>query len=334
MKPFASDRRRSVASLGEERLIARVRRWLGSACPPPPAGIGDDCAVLPAFPPGGGSRLVTVDPVVYGRHFDDCAVPRLVGEKLLKRSLSDLAAMGGRPEAAVVALALDARVSVAWLEGFYRGLAACARKFQVAVVGGDLTQADGVLAASLTLLGSGGAPEAVRARPKTIRSRASPRRADSRRILLRTGSRIGDHLYVTGVVGGSVSGGHHYSFTPRLNEGAWLAGRAEVRAMMDVSDGLAKDLKAMVPGNGRPAIFAELLPIRRGADLRSALGEGEDYELLFAVDRGADLPEFEAAWRRAFPRLRLSRIGRFVPAGARVPEAVPLERHHGYEHLR
>jgi thiamine-monophosphate kinase len=256
--------------------------------------------------------LITVDPVVYGRHFDDRVPPRAVGAKLLKRNLSDLAAMGGRPTAAVLALTLDARVSRRWLEEFYRGLAACARRYRVSIVGGDVTQVDGAMAASLTLLGEATGP----------------------RIVTRTGSRAGDWIYVTGELGRSLASGRHHRFTPRLAEGAWLAKRREVRAMMDVSDGLAKDLHALTPPGLAPALVAESLPRRRGADVRAALADGEDYELVFALAGGADCARFAASWRQAFPRVKLSRIGQFVRAGALPPDALPLARYHGYEHLR
>src|SRR4051812_24470029 len=120
MRPFTSRSRDSVAALGEEKLIAAIRRWLGSASPATPHGIGDDCAVLPSskFP-----QLLTVDPVIFGRHFDATNHPADVAAKLLKRNLSDIAAMGGRPTAAVIALALDRKTSRRWLEAFYRGLA-------------------------------------------------------------------------------------------------------------------------------------------------------------------------------------------------------------------
>jgi thiamine-monophosphate kinase len=308
VSPFTSQPSRSVAALGEEKLIAAIRRWLGAASPPAPFGIGDDCAVLPPFR---GLPLVTVDPVICGRHFKAGDSPRAVGAKLLKRNLSDIAAMGGRPLAAVVALTLDPGVSLRWLEQFHRGLVACARRHRVRLVGGDVAQAGGALSASLTLLGE------ANARPLT-----------------RAGAQLGDSIYVTGVLGGSVRSGHHLTFTPRLAEGAWLARRPEVRAMMDVSDGLAKDLRALTPPGTQPALAADALPRRRGASLAAALGEGEDYELVTAVRAGANLAAFERAWSRAFPRVRLSRIGRFVPAGKVPPEAVRLADFHGYEHFR
>jgi thiamine-monophosphate kinase len=308
MSPFTPQRSRSVAALGEEKLIAAIRRWLGAASPPAPFGIGDDCAVLP---PLRGRPLVTVDPVIYGRHFDGGDDARAVGAKLLKRNLSDIAAMGGTPVAAVVALTLDPGVRQRWLENFHRGLAACARRYRVRLVGGDVAQAPGVLAASLTLLGVAGP-----------------------RPLTRAGARAGDAIYVTGALGGSVRCGHHLAFTPRLAEGAWLARRLEVRAMMDVSDGLAKDLRALTPPGARAALTAAALPRRRGASLAAALGEGEDYELVFAVRARADRIAFERAWRRAFPRVALHRIGQFVRAGKLPAGAIRLTDFHGYEHLR
>ncbi len=307
MHPFTKRFHESVSALGEEKLIAALRRWLGRASPKSPFGIGDDCAVLA---PVRGPQLITVDPVIYGRHFDDRVPARAVGAKLLKRNLSDLAAMGGRPTAAVLALTLDARVSTAWLEGFYRGLAACARQYGVPVVGGDIAQADGILAASLTLLGATTGP----------------------RVLTRAGARLGDWIFVTGSLGGSLAHGHHFKFKPRLAEGTWLARRAEVRAMMDVSDGLAQDLRALTPAGTMAALTASALPCRAGASVGAALTDGEDYELVFAVAARADLASLQRAWHRAFPRTRLSCIGRFtrtMPAGA-----LNLGSYHGYEHLR
>jgi thiamine-monophosphate kinase len=318
MRAFTSQPRDSVAALGETRLIESIRRWLGSASPPAPFGIGDDCAVLPA---NRRRQLVTTDPVIHGRHFDDSVPARAVGAKLLKRNLSDLAAMGARPTAAVVSLALDRRVSVRWLEQFHRGLAAAARRFSVPIVGGDVSQSDGFLGAFLTLFGEAAGP----------------------RIVLRSGARAGDWIYVTGTLGGSLLG-HHWRFIPRLAEGEWLARRVEVRALMDVSDGLAKDLLALTPQGTRPAIAPAAVPIsaaarRRARDtgrtpLHHALADGEDYELAVVVGRRAGRAAFERAWRRRFPRLRLTCLGRFVSTDKIPAGSVDLSRFKGYEHLR
>lgn len=319
MNPFTAQRPDSVAALGEEQLIGEIRRWLGDVSPRTPFGIGDDCAVVPS---SGRPMLITTDPVIHGRHFDDTVPPRAVGTKLLKRNLSDIAAMGGRPVAAVVSLALAADTDARWLRKFHLGLAATARKFRVKIVGGDVTEAPaGFLGAFLTLHG-----EAV-----------------SDRVVTRGGARSGDRLYVTGRLGGSLLG-HHHRFTPRLAEGAWLAGRPEVRAMMDVSDGLAKDLHALTPSGLIPALDGPAIPVsaaarRRAAatgrpSLAHALSDGEDYELLIVVRRDSDRAQFERAWRKRFPRLRLTEIGGFVRAGCLPSGALALSDYSGYEHLR
>lgn len=317
MNPFTNSRAQSVAAHGERRLIEDIRQWLGRASPASPFGIGDDCAVIP---PTKRHQLVTTDPVIFGQHFDAAIAPRAVGAKLLKRNLSDIAAMGGRPVAAVVSLALAPQTSVRWLGQFYRGLAACALKYRVKIVGGDITQGPaGFFGAFLTLHGESVAP----------------------RVVTRTGARAGDVIYVTGALGGSLLG-HHHAFLPRLTEGAWLAGRPEVRAMMDVSDGLAKDLGSLTPAGLAPALEADAIPVSAAAQQRSrttkrtplfhALCDGEDYELLI-VARG-NTAAFERAWRKRFPQLALSRLGRFAKKGPLPAGALRLVDYHGYEHLR
>ncbi len=317
MNPFTANPALSVGALGERRLIAKLREWLGPANPPAPFGIGDDCAVLPAS--GKRRLLVTTDPVIYGRHFDDTLPPAAAAEKLLKRNLSDIAAMGGIPRSAVVSLALPRRVSIAWIRGFYRALGRCARAHGVAIAGGDVAEADGMLGAFLTLLGEAAGP----------------------RVLTRRGARIGDWIYVTGSLGGSILGKHH-RFTPRLAEGRWLAARREVRCLMDLSDGLAKDLLELVPAGTKPALAADSIPLSRAARqlarrdgrtaLDHALSDGEDFELLFAIAARADRAALERAWRSRFSTA-LTCIGRFVHPCKIAPGTVPLAHYHGYEHL-
>jgi thiamine-monophosphate kinase len=111
----------SVAALGERRLLLAIREWLGDVAPPPPWGMGDDCAVLETG--SAETLLATTDGVVYGRHFDDSATPANVGAKLVKRNLSDIAAMGGMPGPALINLLLSSNTATAWLQTFYAGLA-------------------------------------------------------------------------------------------------------------------------------------------------------------------------------------------------------------------
>jgi thiamine-monophosphate kinase len=319
-----SARTATLASLGETRLIQAIQDWLGTANPPPPHGIGDDCAVLP---PRRARQLVTVDPVIAGRHFDDSVPATAVAAKLLKRNLSDIASMGGRPHSAVIALAAPPTLAVAWLRDFYRGLAACARAHGVHIVGGDCAQTSGPFSAFLTLFGD--AP----ARPLT-----------------RTAARPGDLLFVTGSLGGSILG-KHTAFRPRLDEGRWLAGRREVHAAIDLSDGLGKDLPALIPDGCEAVIDPRALPVsaaarklarRSGRDpLDCVLNDGEDYELLFAVAPRC-VEDFIIAWHRAHTT-PLSCIGRILrnasdePTGRalRFDPALPAGVvTQGYEHFR
>ncbi|MBP7142025.1 MAG: thiamine-monophosphate kinase [Opitutaceae bacterium] len=323
MNPFTRKPSASIAALGERGVISEIRRWLGPASPASPFGLGDDCAVVPR---SRALQLVTVDPVIYGQHFDDSVSAGAAGAKLFKRNLSDIAAMGGVPRVAVVALAIDPCVSIRWLEQFYRGIARVSRTYDVPIVGGDVAQLSGGIVATLTLLGA-----------------ASPR---NRRILTRSGARAGDWICVTGCLGGSRRS-HHWSFTPRLREGEWLAGRPEVVAMMDVSDGLAKDLDSLTPGGTIARLDPCEVPLSRQAraasrasglaPLAHALGDGEDYELAFVIRDSTDFASFARVWKRAFPRVRLSRIGRFFRRSSisvAPVDWIDAEIYGGFEHLR
>lgn len=313
----------TLQTLGESRLIAAIRSWLGNACPPAPYGIGDDCAVLPATR-AGRRQLVTVDPVIRGRHFDERHPPAAVAEKLLRRNLSDIAAMGGTPRHAVVAVAAPADTEIAWLRSFYRGLARAARRFDVAIVGGDCAQTDGLLGIWLTLLGD------------------APRRP-----LTRHGARPGDLIFVTGALGGSLLG-RHLRFPPRLDEGRWLAQRPDVRAAIDVSDGLAKDVHALIPTGAAVRIDPRHVPINAAARrmaartgrpaLEHACNDGEDYELLFAV-AAARVESFIRAWHRRFttPLACIGRLEGRAPGEPALRWSLAPEpeiRIHGYEHFR
>jgi thiamine-monophosphate kinase len=316
MTPFTRIRSRSVLAQGEQRLIAAIRRWLGRASPQSPFGIGDDCAVIP---PARNHQLVTTDPVIYGRHFDATVPARAVGAKLLKRNLSDIAAMGGKPVAAVVSLALAPETSVAWLRGFYLGLADCALRHGVKIVGGDITQGPpGFVGAFLTLHGE----------------------STGRRVVTRAGAKAKDSIFVTGRLGGSRSG-HHYKFTPRLAEGAWLARQPAVVAMMDVSDGIAKDILALTPKGLVASVWPPLIPVSPAASAAArksgrpawvhALTDGEDYELLFVLSSKVDPVAFTLRWFEHF-ETPLQLIGDF--ARRISPEHVHWEKLRGYEHLR
>ena len=318
MSPFTQQRSRSVASLGEQNLLRTIQGWLGDTCPATPHGMGDDCAVMQ-----GSSRpqLVTVDPVIYGEHFDDHTPAAGVGRKLFNRNISDIAAMGGRPRAAVIALNICNTTKVGWLRRFYEGIAVQARRYHVPIIGGDLARLSNGFAASMTMIGE----------------------ASHQRVLPRRGSQQGDWIMVTGSLGGSRRG-HHWKFEPRLEQGQWLVRRSGVVSMMDISDGLAKDLLALTPPGCRAALQTEQVPVSASATraakssgqtpLQHALTDGEDYELLFTIKTGANVRSLLSAWKRHFD-LPLTCVGQFVSAAQPLaPDEVDLRDYHGFEHLR
>lgn len=309
----------------EFELIGRLKPLLPSN-PSVVVGPGDDCAVLDLGDPA-AHTLFKTDAVVEGVHFDRSASPEKVGHKAIARCLSDVAAMGGAPVAAVVTLGLPPGHDADWVEAMYRGLGATASRHGVAVVGGETTTNPGQMLISVALVG------------RVARGRA----------VLRSGARVGDALMVSGELGGSIAG-RHLEFEPRLEESAWLTANFEVHAMIDLSDGLAGDLRHLLhAGGGLGAeVFATALPVSRAARLRAkegdlakpavlaALTDGEDFELLFAVPRGR-VVQLVDAWKARFPETRLSCIGR-VTEGPRVllrdgPQVRPFPRG-GYEHFQ
>ncbi len=293
MYPFFNDKTECVASLGETGLIEKIHVWLAGVTAPPPRGIGDDCAVLPAQP-AAGMRLVTTDSVIWGGHIDESVLPEHGGEKLIKRNLSDIAACGGVPTDAVLSLILGPNLRIDWLERFFAGVAGACRTFNVELAGGDIVRAQpDFFCATLSLTGFAEKP------------------------LQRLTARAGDTILVTGTLGGSLAG-KHYAFTPRLAEGRLLAAHPAIRAGMDITDGLGKDLRALLPPATRAVLDLEKLPVSDDARAMSArdnrspadhvFNDGEDYELLLAADTGA-LPALLREWEKSFPATPLTPIG-------------------------
>ncbi len=279
-----------LSDIGEFGLIERIARDLGRELPEGVTGIGDDCAVIPLH--GRKRLLVTTDMLVEGTHFMIGAIsPRDLGHKSLAVNLSDIAAMGGHPEWAFVSLAVPPDTPLAFLDGFYSGLAGMAREYGVRVLGGDTTRSLHGLVINITLIGT----------------------AEAGRIRYRSGARPGDIVALTGNVGDSAAGlrillsglpgdreaarliRRHNRPEPHIAQGAWLAGRKEVRTMMDVSDGVDSDIRRIMDRSKCGAdIHLERLPVspelirkagRMGLDpLELAAAGGEDYCLLVTID--------------------------------------------------
>ncbi len=282
-----------MKATGEDALVARLRRALRTRGRGVVAGIGDDCAAVAG--PGRDLLLLKTDGVVEGRHFTARDAAAAVGWKAAGRAVSDVAACGGRPAHALVTAVVRPEQTGRWLDGLYRGLARSGREFGFDVVGGELWRTDGPAVVSVAMTGTVARQEFVR----------------------RSGGRPGDVLFVTGVLGGSLTSGWHLRFRPRLHEARWLVTNFRVRAMMDLSDGLAADLPRLARAGATGFVLdAASVPRRRGATAAQALADGEDFELLFAVaPREAD--RLEREWPKRWPGVRLTRIGRLARAGVR-----------------
>lgn len=284
-----------LRDIGEDALIDRLTAGLPLGAGTL-VGPGDDCAVL-ATADAAVWELLKTDCLVEGVHFSPDTDAEAVGWKALCRSLSDIAAMGGRPHAALVTLAVPADRAVHVVEGWYRGLRRAASAFDVAIVGGETSSTPaGTATAFLSITVTGTVP------------------AD--RCLLRSTARVGDRLAVTGRLGGSFASGRHLDFIPRLREGAWLAGLGADRptAMMDLSDGLARDLPRLAKASGGLGwrLDLETLPCHPGCDPGHAIGDGEDYELLLTLAPGTT-DRVLTAWSSAFPDTPLTVIGQLTP---------------------
>ena len=301
--------------LGELGLIERIGRRSRSRNAAVRVGIGDDCAVLRV--PAGHEMVVTTDLCLEGRHFRrDWHTAESAGHRCLARGLSDVAAMGGRPVAAFLSLALPRGYELAWVDGFVGGFGALAERFGVELAGGDLGEAPGAeIVADVMVVGA------------VAEGKALPR----------SGAKVGDGVYVTGTLGGSAvelegmragrrgSRGTQSFPEPRVSVGLELVGLAT--ACMDLSDGLSLDLRRLCEASGVGASISTAgLPVAEGATPGQALDGGEDYELLFTAG-----PDFEAPGEIA--GVRVSRVGEIVAEGGVRMDGKELDAG-GWEHLR
>jgi thiamine-monophosphate kinase len=303
-----------------------IRRLTGSL-PTNPAvvvGAGDDCAVLDVGVPD-RLLLFKTDAIVEGVHFTPEAPPAKIGHKALGRCLSDIAAMAGTPTVALVTIGLPRDFKPERVEAIYAGMNTLARQHQVAIAGGETTTCPERIFISVALLGWVPRGKGV----------------------LRSGAEPGDAIFVTGELGGSLAG-QHLDFQPRLAEARWLAQHFSLHAMLDVSDGLAGDLRHILAASRVGAeLLAPSIPVSRAARLAAkashsakppllaALTDGEDFELLFTVASRDAVPLLDA-WRKEFPKLPLTCIGK-IKAGdgvtIRDKQGVRPLTAHGYEHF-
>jgi thiamine-monophosphate kinase len=316
---------------------AAFTNWIRSRTPQRVAGltlgIGDDAAVVAV--PTGRELILTTDLSIEGVHFrSDLHPPRSVGHRALARSLSDVAAMGGMPRYALISLAISVHTGQVWLSGFFDGLLALARRFGVALIGGDTSVVDGPCAVDVIVTGEVPRGQALR------RSSAKP----------------GDLVFVSGRLGMSALGlrllpsrarirkpaGNaalraHLFPQPQCTLGRFLSEHHMATAMMDLSDGLSIDLRRLCNASRVGAsLFADRLPTPPVPDpedaLELALHGGEDYQLLFTVS-----PAKSSSIPRRFGRIPLQCIGevctsREINLIAPNGDRVPLENR-GYDHF-
>ncbi len=312
---------------GELALLERIRRQANRpATSGLRLGIGDDCALLRLKP--GEELAVTTDLSIAGRHFRmDWHPPEVVGHRTLARGLSDIAAMGARPIAAFLSLGLPRELTMsrgrrpAWVDGFIAGFLALADAHQTPLAGGDLAESP-VAVADILLLGA----------------------VPQKKALLRSGARPGDHLYVTGSLGGSAAGlallrrlgtkalgtevddpksenplARHFWPQPRITQGLWLRRKRTATSAIDLSDGLSTDLNHLCAESGVSAVIdAAQLPVLSGANLKQALHGGEDYELLFTARSNARIP-------RRIGGIRITHIGAITRKRAGQPPVTLID---------
>jgi thiamine-monophosphate kinase len=335
-----SDAGAAVATVGdrsERELIAAIQTQLPA---PPPwmlVGIGDDAAVIE--PERNRAEVLTVDALVEGIHFDRAFTPpAAIGHRALAANLSDLAAMGASPRAALLSFVLPAALPLDDFHAIVGGIAALAARHRLHVAGGNLTRSTGPLVVDITVIGS----------------------VKRRQALLRSGARPGDDIYVSGTVGAAAAGlqmlRNKISTTvvescirrylypePRVRTGLLLSRNRAASACMDLSDGLADAVRQIADASGVGAIVdAAALPIDPGArawfDAHGgdaagcAIAGGDDYELLAGVrprlrNRLKAIREDDVA---------LTRIGAFTADRALILRCAegdaPLPR--GYSHFR
>jgi thiamine-monophosphate kinase len=285
--------------MGEE--FSRIAKYFAPLAGPAALGLQDDAAVF--TPPPGRELVLTVDQMLQGIHFLPGDPPGLIAQKLLRRNLSDLAAMGATPFGYLLTTALPPDVSEDWLAAFANGLALDQETFGISLFGGDSSSSLAQKSFSITMLGHVAPGQALR----------------------RNGARPGDEIWVTGTIGDAAIG-----LQARLgklqNIPEFLIARSQlptprtclhlasiVTAAIDISDGLIQDLAHICKASGVSArINAALVPSSPQAAsygdefLESRLTDGDDYELLLAVP-----PENTAALHQACGALQLTKIGAF-----------------------
>lgn len=249
-------------------------------------GPGDDCAVLDF----GLEKLylLAVDQLTANTHYVQTKTsPAQIARKLLHRNISDIAAMGGVPAHALLAMSLAPGKHKEWFHEFFSTMAEETKKWNISLCGGDISStSNGNDSSSLSITGW----------------------VEKEALCLRSGAQNGNILYATGGFGDSFNTGHHLDFIPRLEEARFLAGYF-THTMIDVSDGLLLDAARLAESSQIGLVLdTTVIPVRNNAEFESVMTEGEDYELIFAVS-AEKTASLEKQW--PFKNTQLTAIGEF-----------------------
>lgn len=283
----------TLGDMGEDAVVARVLKVLNQK-DSVVVGPGDDCAVVD-IGKAETYMLLKTDCLVQGIHYEsDSSDPFRVGWKAIARVISDFSAMGGIADHLLVTIAMPPDTSIGYVENLYDGMQKCASLFDTDICGGETSSVPIGSAAVISIAGTGS--------------------VEKRRLVSRSGGKSGDVIFVTGTLGGSIQG-KHLDFTPRVAEARWLTENFKIGAMMDLSDGVARDLPRLAEASQCGyRIDPDMIPVNDGCDLHQALSDGEDYELLFAVDSQiADV--VVKAWPKIFSATPLTKIGELCDPG-------------------
>ena len=294
-------------------------------------GPGDDCAVIDI---GNENKyfLIAADQIISNVHYDPLiTTPKEAGAKLLKRNLSDIAAMGGYPSNAVVTLASE-NYDIPWIHSFYEGLTFEANKWNVSICGGDLSSIKKVnLFPNMKIDKS--AKQSVLVTTLTITGYV-----DKNKLCLRSNAKSDDILFATGLYGNSYNSKHHLTFTPRIEEADFIASTYS-KTIMDVTDGILIDLQRITKASNVTAkLYTKKIPFRKGTDkLKNALTDGEDYELLFAVPQ-----EKAEKLMHSWPfKTKLTKIGKIIDKIQNIDiidnsnkDLISIHKKNGWDHIR
>lgn len=221
-----------LKNIGEFGLIDRIARRIKTD-KSVIKGIGDDAAVLRWTKDK--YLLATTDMLIEDRHFRRTTPAQKVGWKALCCGVSDIAAMGGEPRWALVSCGLPKGLPLKYAGGIYAGIKRAAKKFGVNIVGGDTNASDKIIL-DVIILGE----------------------VKKKHLVLRSGAKAGDYIFVTGSLGGSLRG-KHLDFTPRLKESRTLVRNFKINSMIDLSDGLSGDLGHILKHSNVGAIVYDYL---------------------------------------------------------------------------